>query len=102
MEKLIESIQKMLKFFFFTWLSCSISSAQERGQIRATVATYAAASATLDPLIHCSGPGIEPLTWHCRNAADPVAPQWELQEMLKLLQLKNAKDMDLEPKRDGI
>ena len=39
----------------------------------------AAAVAALDPLTHCSRPGIEPVSWCCRDAADPVAPQQELQ-----------------------
>ena len=34
--------------------------------------------ATLDRLTYCAGPGIESASWCCRDAADPVAPQWEL------------------------
>ena len=37
-------------------------------QMRATVATYAAAVATLDPLTHCAGPGIESVFWCCKEA----------------------------------
>jgi len=47
--------------------------------IRATVATYAAAIATPDPLTHCAGPGIEPVFWYCRDTTDPFGPQRELQ-----------------------
>ena len=50
-----------------------------RGQILATVATYAAAVATLDPSTRCAGPGMEPASWHCRDTADPVASQQKLQ-----------------------
>ena len=32
-------------------------------------------------LIHCAGHGIEPASWCCRDAADPIAP-W--QELLKV------------------
>ena len=27
---------------------------------------------------HCAGLGIEPVSWCCRDAFDPIAPQWEL------------------------
>ena len=26
-------------------------------------------------LTHCTGPGVEPVSWRCRNAADLIAPQ---------------------------
>ena len=47
-----------------------------RDQFQATVATYAATAATLDPLTYCAGPGIEPMS--CRDTANPVVPQQEL------------------------
>ena len=34
--------------------------------------------ATPDLLTHCARQGIEPVSWSCRDAADPVEPQWEL------------------------
>ena len=37
---------------------------------------------TQDPLTHCAGPGIEPVSWHCRDATNHIAPQRELQDML--------------------
>ena len=30
--------------------------------------------ATLDPLTHCSKPGIKPVSWHCRDTTHPVVP----------------------------
>jgi len=30
-----------------------------------------------DPLTNCAGPGIQPASWHCRDAAHPVAVQQE-------------------------
>ena len=53
-------------------------NSQARDQIQATVATYVAAAATPDLLTHCAGPGIKPASWHCRDAANPIVPQWEL------------------------
>ena len=35
-----------------------------------------------DPLTHCAGPGIEPASWHYRDAADPIESQWELLHMI--------------------
>lgn len=32
-----------------------------------------------DPSLHCAGLGIEPVSWHFRNAVDPIAPHWERQ-----------------------
>ena len=29
-------------------------------------------------LTHCANPAIEPVTWCCRDTAEPTAPQWEL------------------------
>ena len=47
-----------------------IWSSQARGQIQASVATYAIAVPTPDPLTHCA-------SWCCREAASPNAPQQE-------------------------
>ena len=59
-------------FFFLFWLPCSIWSSQARDQIRNTVATYTAAVEMLDPLTHSARLGIEPASWHCRDAAHPI------------------------------
>ena len=56
-----------------------------RDQIRVAVVTYAKAVATLDPLTHCAGPGIEPVSWHCKDTTDPIVPQWELQSLKHFL-----------------
>ena len=32
----------------------------------------------LDPSTYCVGPGIEPVSWCCRNAVDPVVSQQDL------------------------
>ena len=68
-------------FFFFPhfWSPLGIWSSQTRDQIQATVAIYTAATATSDPLIAYARSEIEPASWHCRNDADPIVPQWELQ-----------------------
>ena len=66
-----------LKKCFFGPLQ-GIASSQVRDQIRATVATCAAAVATLDQLNHCTQLGMEPVSWRCREAADPIVPQWGL------------------------
>ena len=31
-----------------------------------------------NPLAQCAGAGIEPVSWSCRDAADPIVQQWEL------------------------
>ena len=31
---------------------------------------------------HCTRPSIEPVSWSCRDKADPIAPQWDLQSFL--------------------
>ena len=49
-----------------------------RHQIQATVLTYATAVAMPDPLTHCAGPGIEPVSWRCRDVANSIVPQREL------------------------
>ena len=36
-------------------------------------------------LTHCAGLGIEPASQYSQDAADPVAPQWELQESAILM-----------------
>ena len=53
-----------------------------QGQIQATAATYAATSTALDPITHCTGPGIKPVSQHCRDTADPIVPQQEGPQML--------------------
>ena len=59
----------------FFWLPCGIWNSWARDQTLATVVTFAAPSAAPDPLIHCAWQGIEPESWCCRGAADPIAPQ---------------------------
>lgn len=49
-----------------------------RDQFQATVATYEATAATLDPLTYCARPGIKSASWSYRGATDPVVPQQEL------------------------
>ena len=49
-----------------------------RDQIWATVATYNAAAATLDPLTHGARPGIKPASQLSGDVNNPVAPQQEL------------------------
>ena len=62
-------------FFLF---SCPLAYGVPRPEIRSEprlVVTCATAVAMSDPLTHCAVPGIEPVSWHCRDAANPVAPQ---------------------------
>ena len=54
-------------------------------QLQATSATCrcAAATAMADLLTRYVGPGIKPASRRCRDAAEPVAPQWELPSLLE-------------------
>ena len=78
-------------FFWFVFVFVflpphSIWSSWARDQIQVTVVVHTTAVAgMLDPLTHCAGPGIEPASWHCRDATDPRVPQWELQFFLVLI-----------------
>ena len=49
-------------FFFFIAAPLAYGSSQAGDQIQAAVVTYAIAVATLDPLTHCTGLGIKPVT----------------------------------------
>ena len=69
---------KIFFFFFFSWPPFGIWSSWAQDQIQAAVSTYTVATATLDLLTHCARPGIEPLSSHCRDTANPIVPQWEL------------------------
>ena len=62
-------------FFLFFWPPPGIWNSQARDKIPATPMTYTAAVATLGPLTQCAGLGTEPVSWHCKDAADPGAPQ---------------------------
>ena len=53
---------------FLFQLSHGIWSSQARDHIEARVTTYTAALAMLDPLIHCAGPGMQPvLQRYCQS-----------------------------------
>ena len=54
---------KINSFFFFSFMAAPMAcgSSQARDQIQATAAIYTTARATLDPLTHCAGLGIEPM-----------------------------------------
>ena len=41
-----------------------------------------------DPLAHCAGPRIKPVSWCCRNAADAIVPQKELLHRQSLPQIR--------------
>ena len=56
-------------YLFLFWPSHSLWSSLASGQIQATVAAS---------LGHYAGLGIEPASWCCSDAPDPVVPQWEL------------------------
>ena len=73
-------VEFLLFFFFFFWLPCGIWSFWARDQIRAVVATYAAAVAMPVPLTHSARPGINPVSWRYRDTANPIVPQQELLE----------------------
>ena len=81
LEKLFISCRFCKKF----WLPHGIWHSLARDQVQATVATCITAMTVLDPLTHCAGPGIKPVSWCCRDVADPVAPQWELLSVLLFL-----------------
>ena len=67
-----------LDLFFLFWPPYSIGSSQARDQIQVAVVTYAIAVAMQDHLTQCTGPGIEPVSWHCRDSTNPIAPEQEL------------------------
>ena len=66
----------VLFFFFLFCTPHGTWSSWARDGIQAAVATQGAAR--LDPVTHHPGQGIEPVSWHCRDATDPVAPQEEI------------------------
>ena len=69
-------------FFFFSFGPPMANGVPRPGirsnQIQATAAGYTAVAATLNPLTYCAQLGIKPGSWCSRDAANPVAPQWEL------------------------
>ena len=42
-----------------------------------------------DPLTHCARPGIKPESWRGRDTVDPVAPEWELRDLVFLCESKD-------------
>ena len=77
--------------FFFSFFSFVFGhlwrhmSSQARGQIWIIFVTYATAMAKPDPLTHCAGLGIEPASWCCRDATDPVTALGEFLILLLLV-----------------
>ena len=88
-------IYQLTFFSFFFWPPQSIRSSQVRDQIRATVVTYPATVAAHDPLTHCVRPRIEPVSRHSRDAADPIAPQWEPSNSLLFVQSNSPRLQDM-------
>ena len=73
-------------FPFCFWLPQGTWNSQARDHSQASVSVSTTAIAMLDPLTHRAGPGFEPVSWCCRDAADPIVPQ---QELLFILFLTN-------------
>ena len=63
-------------FFFLFWPLCSMWKFLGQGSDPSHSCDLCHSSD--NPLTHCAGPGIEPVSWCSRDASDPVAPQWEL------------------------
>lgn len=72
-------IYPLIYFSFFGHVH-GIWSSLAMDQVQAAVATYTVAGTVLDPLTHCTGLGIEPVCWCCRDTSDPVVPQQDLLE----------------------
>ena len=74
-----------LSFFFFSFFGhpTAYGVPGARDQI------WAAATVMPDPLTHYAKLGIEPASWHCRDAATPVVPQWELLSIINFLLLSS-------------
>ena len=73
----LHPVQRLIDWIHF-WPPWGTWSSQARDQIQAAVVTYATLAAVPDPLTYCAGPGMEPVSWDCRNTANPIAPQREL------------------------
>ena len=56
-------------------------SSWARDQIRAAVVIYTKAAAAPDRVTYCAGAGNKRAYWCYRDAAAPIAPQWEFQEV---------------------
>ena len=63
------------RFSFLFWPLHSIWSSRARDELQATGVPCVTAAAKPDPLTHCAGLGIEPVSWCCRDAPDPIVPQ---------------------------
>ena len=74
------SLSLFFFFFFFFFLPAlkHMEVPWARDQIWTKASTYATAIAVQDPLTHSAWLGMEPVSWHHRDAADAVAPHWEL------------------------
>lgn len=70
-----------IRNFFFSFLTAyGIWNYLARDQICTTVATSAIVSTMPGALTLYVGPGIESVSWRCRDDADPIVPQQGLQE----------------------
>lgn len=54
-----------------------LSCRRDLGRTCGNVGSFNPLVATQNPLPHCARPGVQP-SQHSRDAADPVAPKWEL------------------------
>ena len=68
-----ERDRKRERFFFFFGVPHGIWSSWARDQIQAASTSYTAAAIMPDPLNLYARPGIEPVSWHCRDTTNPVA-----------------------------
>ena len=85
----IPYIISYLQFCFLFWLPHSIQSFQTRDQIQATIETYPATAELPDSLNHCAKQGIEPESWCCRDAANPIVPQQDCLKPPKIFKILN-------------
>ena len=71
-------LQPRMPFFFGHLTAYGIPGPGVRSELQ----LWPAGVAMLDPLTHRAGPGMQPVSWCCRDATDAVVPWQELREVL--------------------
>ena len=65
-------------YIYFSFFGCPVAYGIPEPGIRSKLCNLCHRGGNTGSLTNCTGPGIEPTSQHCRDAADPVEPQQEL------------------------
>ena len=93
--RLVGFFSRAFFFFFFFFLAAPTHMEfPGQGSDPSHSLNLSLSCGTAGSLTHCAGPGIEPVSQHSQDTANPVVPQWELLELYRPVVIESVSFVD--------